>query len=71
MQVLTSAVGGIAGPLVFAAAGQAYGYPWVYTADAFVILAVTQLYGLTLLARFRTQHPPACLGARGDEKRVD
>ena len=71
MQVLTSAVGGIAGPLVFAAAGQAHGYPWVYTVDAFAILAITQLYGLTLLVRFRHEHPPACLGARGEKEVKD
>lgn len=61
IQVLTSAIGGISGPLLFSAAGDAFGYPWVYTIDAFTILVISEIYGLLLLCRFRHEHPPACL----------
>ena len=63
IQVLTSAIGGITGPLLFSAAGDALGYPWVYTLDAFTILVISEIYGLTLLWRFRREPPPACLAA--------
>ena len=61
IQVLTSAIGGVCGPLLFSAAGDWLGYPWVYTIDAFVILVISEIYGLVLLMRFRRDHPPACL----------
>ena len=61
IQVLTSAIGGISGPLLFSAAGDAFGYPWVYTIDAFTILVISEIYGLLLLCRFRHEQPPACL----------
>lgn len=60
IQVLTSAVGGITGPLLFATAGDYVSYPWVYTIDAFTILIVTEIYGITLMCRYRHEHPPAC-----------
>jgi len=60
IQVLTSAIGGVTGPIVFSAAGEASNYPLVYTIDAVVVLVAAEIYGLTLLYRFRREHPPRC-----------
>jgi hypothetical protein len=64
MQVLSSAVGGISGPLLFAGLGEGLGYPHVYTIDAVVVFIVAEAYGLLLFHRFRRDHPPACCGRR-------
>ena len=71
IQVLTSAVGGISGPLLFSAAGDAFGYPWVYTIDAFTILVISEIYGLLLLCRFHHEHPPACVAGPETQEQLN